>query len=272
MKISAMSDCFRLGFEGGLRKAAEMGLDGVQFHLSSVQPQADQPLEEARARAIRALIQDCGIVISATCSELGGFNCDEAELKTRLARTGDFVRMTAQLGAKITTAHIGQVPEDKADPVYARMRDAMGQVAQFCAQHGVKYAVETGPEKAQVLKGLLDDIASPYLGVNLDPANLVMCSDDDPVAATLLLKDYILHCHAKDGINLTRPVHKPWPDAPADWRYIEVPLGQGEVDFPAWIQALKQAGFEGYMAIEREVGESPEADIQMALDFLRAEL
>ncbi len=63
MKISAMSDCFRLGFEGGLRKAAEMGLDGVQFHLSSVQPQADQPLEEARARAIRALIQDCGIVI-----------------------------------------------------------------------------------------------------------------------------------------------------------------------------------------------------------------
>lgn len=49
MKISAMSDCFRLGFEGGIRKAAEMGLDGVQFHLSSVQPQTDQPLEEGRA-------------------------------------------------------------------------------------------------------------------------------------------------------------------------------------------------------------------------------
>lgn len=272
MKISAMSDCFRLGFEGGIRKAAEMGLDGVQFHLSSVQPQADQPLEEGRAREIRALLKDCGIVISATCSELGGFNCDGDERKARIERTGRFVRMTAQLGAAVTTAHIGQVPEDKRDPAYGRMRDALGQVAGFCEQAGIKYAVETGPEKAAVLKGLLDEIASPYLGVNLDPANLVMCSDDDPVAATLLLKDYILHTHAKDGINLTRPVHKPWPGAPADWRYIEVPLGQGEVDFPGWIAALRAAGFDGYMAIEREVGETPERDIQKALDFLRAAL
>lgn len=136
----------------------------------------------------------------------------------------------------------------------------------------MKYAVETGPEKAKVLKGLLDEIASPYLGVNLDPANLVMCSDDDPVAATLLLKDYILHAHAKDGHNLTRPVHKLWPDCARGLALYRGALGQGEVDFPGWIAALREIGFDGYMAIEREVGETPERDIQKALDFLRAAL
>lgn len=141
--------------------------------------------------------------------------------------------MTAQLGAAVTTAHIGQVPEDKRDPAYGRMRDALGQVAGFCERAGVKYAVETGPEKAKVLKGLLDEIASPYLGVNLDPANLVMCSDDDPVAATLLLKDYILHAHAKDGINLTRPVHKLWPDAPRIGAISRCPWARGRWTFRA---------------------------------------
>lgn len=89
----------------------------------------------------------------------------------------------------------------------------------------------------------------------------------------MLLKDYILHAHAKDGINLSPPGAQALArDAPADWRYIEVPLGQGEVDFPGWIAALREIGFDGYMAIEREVGETPERDIQKALDFLRAAL
>lgn len=270
MKISAMSDGFRLGFEGGIRKAAEIGLDGVQFHVYSAQPEHDKLLSEARAKEIRDLVSGCGIVISATCSELGGFNCaDKAELEQRIERTGLMAHITAQLGVKITTAHIGQIPQDKNDPAYERIYHALVKIAGHCSDAGIRYAIETGPEKALTLKGMLEDVNRPEIGVNLDPANLVMCADDDPIAATLALGGYILHAHAKDGINLLRKVHKRWPVNHEGLKFIEVPLGEGEVDFSGWIAALKQIGFDGYMAIEREVGDAPEADIRMAFDFLR---
>ena len=48
----------------------------------------------------------------------------------------------------------------------------------------------------------------------------------------------------------------------------EVPLGTGSVDFPAWMKALEDIGYRGYLTIEREVGENPTKDIKTAMDHL----
>ena len=130
-----------------------------------------------------------------------------------------------------------------------------------------------------MLRQFLDDIGLPKgLGANFDPANLVMVCREDIPKAVETLAPYIVHTHAKDGVN-RKPVdgellygafagEKPegfnWHD------YIrEVPLGEGDVDFPTYLPALKKAGFDGYLTIEREVGEDPRHDIEQAVRFLK---
>ena len=77
----------------------------------------------------------------------------------------------------------------------------------------MRFAIETGPEKAIVLKEFLDSLGCKGMGVNLDPANFVMVTDQDPVEAVYILKDYIVHTHAKDGVMLKKT--KPFMGKPA---------------------------------------------------------
>ena len=103
-----------------------------------------------------------------------------------------------------------------------------------------------------------------------------MVTGDDPTKAVYTLKKYIVHTHAKDGVKLLdgnpeyiyQVVH-PIPEEVQGKRYFEeVPLGTGSVDFPSYLKALDEIGYRGFLTIEREVGENPEADIKTAYDFL----
>ena len=125
---------------------------------------------------------------------------------------------------------------------------------------------------------VVDFPGSKGMSVNLDPANLVMVAGDDPVKAVHNLSKYIVHTHAKDGVMLKKTDPQIVYDFFAeggigDLRledyFLEVPLGEGKVDFPAYLGALKEIGFGGYLTIEREVGENPVQDIGKAVTFLR---
>ena len=193
------------------------------------------------------------------------------------------VDIAVKLGTSVITTHIGVVPEDKKDPVYPLMLKSIRHAAEYAASKGVTLAIETGPEKAEVLRAFIEDVASKGVGVNLDPANLRMVSCVDPVHAVEVLGKYIVHTHAKDGVNLfpgsaaamygmcnpdgTRRVFQ---EEPA--RYKEVPLGQGQVPWDAYLAALKKAGFDGFLTIERECGDDPAGDIRLAVNFLKAKL
>jgi len=98
--------------------------------------------------------------------------------------------------------------------------------------------------------------------VNFDPANLIMLVNDDPVQGVHTLGKYIVHTHAKDGVQLSA--------SPLKWE--ELPLGKGGVRWDDYLKALHAVGFDGFLTIEREVGDTPEADIRMAADFLRERL
>jgi len=139
-------------------------------------------------------------------------------------------------------------------------RKGVYELACFADSLGSWFAAETGTETAAVLRKFLDSVNHKGFGVNFDPANLVMCADDDPVQGVHILKDYIVHTHAKDGVRN--------PDA----SFLEVPLGKGGVDFDKYLAALNEIGYKGYLTIEREVGDNPAADIKMAVDFLNEKL
>ena len=141
---------------------------------------------------------------------------------------------------------------------------------------GAHFAIETGPECAATLRSFLDSLHSTGVAVNLDPANFVMVTGDDPAAAVHTLKDYIVHTHAKDGIKLLerdpeiiyglRPIEEVIEAGEA---FREVPLDEGSVNWPEYLAALDAVGYRGFLTIEREVGENPAADIGKAVQFLR---
>ena len=136
------------------------------------------------------------------------------------------------------------------------------ELAEFAKSIDGHFAVETGPEASLILKDFLDSLGSDGVSVNLDPANLVMCAGDDPVQAVYNLKDYIVHTHAKDGIQLkafdTRTFYAPTffglEKIPSAGLFKEVPLNQGGVCWDKYLAALREIGYEGYLTIERECG------------------
>ena len=185
------------------------------------------------------------------------------------------MELAKELESDVVTTHIGVVPENKNHERYKIMQEACFELAQYADSMGSHFAIETGPERAQTLKEFLDSLGSTGVAVNLDPANLVMVTGDDPVAAVYTLKDYIVHTHAKDGVKLLdcNPEiiynvieHDAWDGEPA---FREMQMGQGDVDFPKYLRALEEIGYKGFLTIERECGENPTSDIKMAVEFLK---
>jgi sugar phosphate isomerase/epimerase len=175
---------------------------------------------------------------------------------------------------------IPEIPltDPNAEPIKIKFPDVDKFLENFAKSIDGHFAVETGPEKASLLKKFLDNLGSDGVAVNLDPANLVMCAGDDPVQAVYTLKDYIVHTHAKDGIQLkpfdTRGTYAPtFYGVPAiDWNEVikEVPLGQGGVNWDKYLAALRDIGYNGFLTIERECGDTPSKDIGDAVKFLDA--
>lgn len=280
-KIGVISDSFRLAPRDGIRKAKEVGADGIQVYAvhGEVSPGL---MDRATRKDLRRFCDDLGLEIAALCGDLGGHGFQHAgENPMRIEQSKHIADLADHLGTHVVTTHIGVVPEDKGDPRYAILRSACAELGHYAERIGVTFAIETGPEKAVVLRSFLDDIGSKGIGVNLDPANLVMVAGDDPVQAVHTLKDHIVHTHAKDGVQL-KPcdpvqVYAAFAAGGAEaldfgTLFQELPLGQGAVNWDAYLQALNDVGYRGYLTIEREVGSDPEGDIRAAVQFLRQKI
>ena len=276
-KIGIMSDGLRLPPLDGIRKAAELGAAGVQIYTVEGEMSPAQMTPERR-KELRAMVADLGLEISALCADMGGGFHQAEDNPRKIELSKKIVDLAVDLGTRVVTTHIGVTPEDRTDPTYVTMLAACRELADYAAGRGVTFAIETGPEKAVVLKQFLDDVGSAGLGVNLDPANLVMVVADDPAAAVHTLKDYIVHTHAKDGIKTGDgdPVSfyhgQNFTYDPTAAFFEEVPLGEGGVDWPRYIQALRDIGYKGFLTIEREVGPDPAGDIARAIAFLRGQI
>ena len=98
------------------------------------------------------------------------------------------------------------------------------------------------------------------LGINLDPANLLMYGKGNPVDALGVFGEYVRGVHGKDG------------EYPTDGRHLghEKPMGEGLVDYPRFIAKLKSIGYDRTITIEREIkGDQQIADILAAKELLQ---
>lgn len=272
--IGVILESFHKPVDESLDLAQKLGAKGIQVYASATQ-MAFQPITPAGRKEFLRKVKDRGLIFSALCGDLGHGFGDAKKNPALVEESKRIVDIALEMETNVITTHIGVVPPDANHPRYKIMQDACGELAEYADQMGARFAVETGPETALVLKGFLDSLHSRGVSVNLDPANLIMVTGDDPVQAVHTLKDYIVHTHAKDG----RKLRDADPEAVYGLRegdviisgpsFIELPLGDGDVPFPAYLKALSDIGYKGFLTIEREVGENPSADIERSVQFLK---
>lgn len=174
-----------------------------------------------------------------------------------LKRWSDFAAEVG--GIPSITTHVGFLPVNPSDPDYLGTVAALQDVAAHCQQNGQQFWFETGQETPITLLRTIEDVGAENLGINLDPANLLMYGMANPVDALDVFGSYVRGLHAKDG------------EYPTNGRKLgsEKPLGEGRVGFPALLAKLRTLGFEGAVTIEREISGPRQAeDIRRAIALL----
>ncbi len=255
LKVGVMIESFRLGVKGGIQKAAELGADGFQIYVTGGE-MAPWNMSQSGRREFRHFVDSLGLTVSALCGDLGHGYTRPDELDELIDKSKQILDLSSDLRVPIVTTHVGVIPEDDSDPTWEVMTGALEELGSYAERTGSVFATETGPEDPALMRTFLEHLSTEAVRVNYDPANLVMMGFDH-VKGVSDLAPYIVHTHAKDGIRTPDGKHK------------EVPLGMGQVDWPAYLGALEEAGYDGFFTIEREVGDDPVADIAKAIEFLR---
>lgn len=273
--IGVIVDSFKLPTKEAILKAASIKAEGLQMYCTNGVNSPDNLVGGAR-RELLNFAKDNGLKFSAICGDLGEGFWREERNPYLIERSKRILDLALDMETNVVTTHIGIVPEDKNCDRYKIMQEACFELSQYADKLGAHFAIETGPETAKTLRGFLDSLNSKGVAVNLDPANFVMVTGQDPVEAVEILAPYIVHTHAKDGVKLCENFKaeevyeaKYGDSIERPKLFEEVPLGKGSVDFAAYLKALDSIGYKGFLTIERECGADPAADISLAADFLR---
>jgi sugar phosphate isomerase/epimerase len=163
-----------------------------------------------------------------------------------------------RMGLTLVTFHAGFLPHEESDPSFAKLLARLRQVADLFAAKKMTVGLETGQEEASTLAAFLKKLDRANVGVNFDPANMILYDKGDPVASLRTLGPWVKQCHLKDA-NHTK--------TPGTWGE-EVRLGTGQVDWRGFFRALDAAGFTGDLCIEREAGNQRVADIRAAREYV----
>lgn len=175
-----------------------------------------------------------------------------------LARIHANALIASELRLSLVTFHAGFLPDDPADPNFAKMLERVTKVAEIFGARNISVALETGQETAPDLAVFLRKLNCGNLGVNFDPANIILYDKGDPIEALRTLRPWLRQLHIKDAKRTTHP---------GTWG-TEVVAGKGEVDWPKFFSVLRETQFAGDLVIEREGGEQRSVDVCAARDLL----
>lgn len=229
---------------------------------SALEPEGNNFLEAVRKQnwTITATMIDFPQEDYSTLESIkvtGGVVPDECWERNRELFLGA-VEITAGLGVNYLSMHAGFI--DESDKAYAKkLHDRIKKLADVALERDIMLLLETGQETAEELRNFLEELNHTAIGINFDPANMILYDKDNPIEAVLVLAPWIKHVHIKDAIRTKQP---------GTWG-LEVPWGDGEVGAEAFLGALKKIGYNGVLAIERESGDNRLEDIGLAFERLR---
>ncbi len=178
----------------------------------------------------------------------------------RVAALKKAAEFAKRIGVPAIITHVGFIPENLTDPQFPEVVKAVFEVATYCRSLGLEFWFETGQETPVTLLRAILSVGLDNLGINLDPANLILYGKGNPIDALDVFGSYVRNIHAKDGFYPTDPFELGR----------EVKVGDGKVRYPEFVQRLKEIGFTGEFIIEREIGgEQQKKDILETIHTLR---
>jgi len=276
LKISVMLSNLKMDEYKGMKEVVKMGVPGIHLSVGSGRFAPDNMDQKARKTLVEH-VRSLGLEISAVSAWGGDVDLCEAEKgEENVAWAKKIIDLAVDLETSIWQGHIGIMPKKATDPRWKTLLENTTRIASYAESRGACLAIETGPEPPPIVRRLIETVKSPGLRVNYDPANLILwpailAIDADvpydkeeslkefmPVEGVKVLGPYVVHTHAKDAIVSENGQPK------------EVPLGEGWIDWPRYVKLLREYGFDGYFAIERETGKDPVGDIKKAVAFLRS--
>ena len=246
-------------------KLKQIGIPRVQLALDPVRekPKVWSDIGEQLRRAEFSIVSGMiGFVgedytTMETIHATGGVAPDETwdENWENVPKAAD---IATRLGIKLVTFHAGFLPPDDKDLAYAKMHHRLDLIADVFAAKNIDVAFETGQETAAVLLDFLKKLGRKNVGVNFDPANMILYDKGNPLEALRDLGAWLKQVHIKDGTRTK---------APGTWGE-EVVAGTGDVPWREFFATLKELSFTGHCCIEREAGNSRVEDIRAARDLV----
>jgi L-ribulose-5-phosphate 3-epimerase len=155
-----------------------------------------------------------------------------------------------QMELPLVTFHAGFIPEGQCEE-RTKMLKRLHILADIFAKHGVLLGLETGQECAPNVVSVLEELAHPSLGVNYDPANMILYGKGDPIEAINTLSPWVQQVHIKDA--KATELLGTWGT--------EMPAGEGDVPWEKFLECVP-SGVN--LVIEREGGENRISDVQQA--------
>lgn len=255
-----------------LEVAQELGVPTVQIHTPHPKTRNAKTAEEFSKKCKAA-----GITVTVV---FGGFEGESyADIPTtvrtiglvpretraaRLAEMTEISDFAKLLGVPAIGMHIGFVPEDRKSTDYRELVNCTRDLLDHAAGNAQTLNLETGQETADHLLDFIHDVERDNLGINFDPANMIMYGSGEPIEALRKVRKHVKSVHCKDGKWAT-------PDQRGKTWGTEVPLGQGDVGMENFLRTLKEIGYTGPLTIERETPNDrakQKADIGMAVKLL----
>lgn len=166
-----------------------------------------------------------------------------------------------KIGVENMATHVGFIPENPATSEYNSLISCLRELANYVKSNGQYFLFETGQETPVTLRRAIEDIGTDNLGINLDPANLILYGKANPIDALEVFGEFVRDIHGKDGCY------------PTDGKNLgmETPLGDGKVNYPKFVAKLKEIGYDKYITIEREIsGDEQIKDIKKAKSLLES--
>lgn len=266
MRLGVCSWSLRPGSPAELAgRVRACGLHAVQLALDPIR-RGDWDL-----RQTRAVLAESGVEILsgmqamegedystlASIKRTGGVRPD-ATWKSNLEAAKRNADIAAELGLTLVTFHAGFIGEDPESTERGTMIERLLSIYDVYDERDVRIALETGQEPAHVVKRLIDDMGV-RVGVNFDPANMMLYGMGDPTESLDLLADLVVQIHIKDAVPA---------DEPGEWGR-EMPVGEGSVDWDSFFGVIADRGLDVDLVIEREGGKCRDEDVMQAADLVR---
>jgi sugar phosphate isomerase/epimerase len=254
LRIGIQLESLGLPFRRGLEEAQRLGAAGAQ--VDAVGDFAPDQLSQTGRRELRHLLRAHNLELTALgCPLRRGFEAPENQ-EARIEHVKKVMALSFDLGARLVIVNAGKVPAAETADANL-MSEALRTLGQYGNRIGATLTLATGLDSPEALAAYLDRFDTGSLGVNLDPAGLLLAGFD-PIASVRTLHQRIRHVHARDA-----------RFSSARRESQEVPLGHGDIDWVQFLGALEEIEYRSWLTIVRQAGEACLVDIQSAVAFLR---